>query len=87
MYKKCDRCERFLDITVPGIQDPSISVNPDALSLELFLNRRYLDLAREGTGLQADRGGHPGRLPRHSARHHVPHGRVRRLQKRPFVSA
>ena len=65
---------------VHGIISLYISVNPDALSLELLLNRRHLDLAREGARLQADRGGHPGRLPRHSTRHHVPHGRVRRLQ-------
>ena len=54
-------------------------MDPDSLPLELLLDGGDLDLARVRAGLDADGGGHPGRLPRHRASHHVPHGRVRRL--------
>ena len=60
-------------------------MDPDSLSPEFFLNRRYLDLAREGARLEADRRGDPGSLPSHRARHHVPHSRMGRLQTRKFV--
>ena len=59
--------------------DQHSSMDPDSLPLELFLDGRDLDLARGRASLEADSGGHPGRLPRHRASHHVAHGRVRRL--------
>ena len=60
-------------------------MDPDPLPLELFLDGLYFDLARQCARLQADRRGHPSRLPRHRTRHHVPHRRVRCLQNRKFV--
>ena len=60
-------------------------MDPDPLPLELLLNGRHLDVAREGAGLQADRSGHPRPLTRHRASHHVPHCSMRSLQKRTCV--
>ena len=59
--------------------DQHSSMDPDSLPLELLLNGGNLDLTRGRAGFEADGGGHPGRLPRHRASHHVAHGRVRRL--------